>query len=90
MPLGTVNDRQGSGTLKYSLVLGFISLNEKQSEPIHGDSYVNRSRFLTKVITPGKIRPPVLGGQRQTSCQYVISTHATLLTCLAPQCTGGV
>lgn len=37
------------------LVLGFISLNEKQSEPIHGEADVNRPRLLTKVIKPGKI-----------------------------------
>lgn len=37
------------------LVLGFISLNEKLSEPIHGEADANRSRFLTEVIKPGKI-----------------------------------
>lgn len=37
------------------LVLGFISWNKKQCEPMHGEAGVNRSRFVTKVIKPRKI-----------------------------------
>lgn len=75
------------------LVLGFISLKEKRSEPAHGEADVSSPDFSPQWINLRNVT---------TYCRWLTrtlrrgvtptpgSTRAAPLTCPAPRCTGGV